>query len=421
MSDPDDGTPQPGRKILLFVHGMYGSNLCNPKTGEQAWLSVSTIASGLLHGNRGHFRDSAGPTNGISWSTDGGEYGRDEFEPQSTIEMFTGPWSEWCASLDPEAVDVRNFLWDWRRPMDETHKSFERWVLDQGLSASNQATLVTFSTAALFAWPVVNQHPQLFSGWLDVGGAVGGGNFMISDFANGWFKGGGGVAGSICLIDAETLFTIPSLYVFFFKDSDTGETVAVGDLYSVETWRAHGLGIFGLRSRQSRDVSAEEEAHLRNSLAAAERFRRAHYVRPGAISFEDPAFLVHPRAAYGHLDLCHFGSESNDKTHCGWCCEGEKLTLPLQEVHGRGDGTLMTWAWKIRTGGLTNHRIVHCSDGALTHVELMTDPLVQATAAEMLGIPYVAAPKKKPKMNAGVMGGALLAALAAAAYYGFSL
>lgn len=434
MSETCDDTPQQPqkKKILIFVHGMYGSNLIHKETGEHAWLSRATVLGNLVRGNRSHFQSRISPKK-ISWSADDKVHDRDDLYPQSPLDMFTKPWDEWCASLDTNIVDVRNFLWDWRRPLDETCEAFRQWVLQQGLSEHNRAVLASYSTASLFVWPIVNQHPYLFSGWLDIGGAIGGGNFILNDFNNGWYKK------PICLLSAEVVFTIPSLYVFFaaqgeptgasrgdflFQNPDTRKEVpsaVVGDMYSVHTWRTHNLGIFGIRKKQGRVVSEEEEKHVRNSLASASRFRQAHYVREGATSFEDPSFLIHPDASYEHLDLCHFGSEAHNNTHCGWYynhkneakggkTDGTIFIDPSRTIQGNGDGTIMTWAWKIRMGGLPNHRVVHCSNDKLVHVELMTDPKVQATAAEMLGIQYVgsgtAVPtRKKHEKHAGLIGG----------------
>mmetsp|Transcript_19961 Transcript_19961/g.43275 ORF Transcript_19961/g.43275 Transcript_19961/m.43275 type:complete len:711 (+) Transcript_19961:2-2134(+) len=381
---------------------MYGSNLVSKKDGEHAWLSTSTVLKNALLGNRGHKSIAAKKNN---WSADGTVFDSDFFEPTSTLDMFTKPWDLWCASLDTDVVDVRYFLWDWRRPLEEICNKFTQWILKQGLSTDNRAVVASYSTASLFTWPVINEHPELFSGWLNVGGAIGGGNFILNDFAHGWYKD------PICLVSAETMFALPSFYSFnaavgeptgsaggqfLFKDPNTMQEVDADsvDLYDIETWRQLKLGKFS----QGKEVTEEEVTHMKNSLAAALRFRKAHYVREGKTSFEDPAFLDHPISSYEHLDIVHFGNESHNNTHCGWYFDGKKISIdPKNPIHGNGDGTIMTWAWKFLVGGLPNHRIVHCSNDELTHVQLMADPKVQHTAADLLGIKCTEAVVEKRK------------------------
>ena len=188
--------------MICFL--MSGSNLVNKKTGEHGWLSTATVLKNALLGNRGHKSIATR----MGWSADGSAFDSDDFEPTSTLDMFTKPWDIWCASLDPEVVDVRYFLWDWRRPLKETCDKFMQWILQQGLSPGNRAVVASYSTASLFTWPVINQNPELFSGWLNVGGAIGGGNFILNDFSHGWYKG------PICLVSAKTVFALPSFYSF---------------------------------------------------------------------------------------------------------------------------------------------------------------------------------------------------------------
>ena len=136
---------------------------------------------------------------------------------------------------------------------------------------------------------------------------------------------------------------------------------------------------------------------MKNSLSAALCFRKAHFVREGKTSFEDSAFLDHPSSSYEHIDIVHFGSEAHNNTHCGWYHDGKRILLdPKNPIHGNGDGTIMTWAWKFMVGGLPNHRIVHCSNDELVHVQLMTDSKLQQTAADMLGTKFTE-PNEKNK------------------------
>jgi len=293
------------------------------------------------------------------------------------------------------------------------------------LSAENRALLVSYSTGSLFAWPTISLHPELFSGWISVGGAIGAGNFILNDFTNGWYKG------KLCLISTETMFSIASLYCFLaarnepvgplepgdslMRNVDTQQDVDIGDMFDIDTWRRNRLGMYSALDRQGKQMTTEQETHLQNALAAARRFREAYYVRDGATSFDDPAFLAHADISrYEHLDICMYGSESDDTTHCGWQHDGEKVRFDLDSIKGTGDGTIMNWAWKLAPGGLP-HRVVHCSNSQMQHIQLMTDSKVCQTAAEMLGIKYVetaALQDKKQSLRINLMVAAVLPAAA---------
>ena len=178
-----------------------GSNLVSKKTGKHGWISTSTVLKNTILGNQGH----ASIAKSLSWSADGSTFStNDDFEPVSLVDLFTKPWDEWCNSLDPNRVDVQYYLWDWRLPLEQTLSKFEDWIVQQDFASTKRALLVSYSTASLFAWPVINKYPDKFSGWLNVGGAIGGGNFILNDFSNGWYKS------FACLLSAESVFRLPS-------------------------------------------------------------------------------------------------------------------------------------------------------------------------------------------------------------------
>lgn len=370
----------PRRKVLVFVHGMYGSNLSNA-SGRQVWISPYTILKSLWTGNRGH-TETALP---LTWS--GTKQDADDLVADSIMTLTCQPWQTFTSSIS-DRVDVLDFLWDWRRPVEETSVIFLKWIQQQGLDKERRALVVSYSTGSLLAWIAINKHPDLFEGWVSVGGAVGGGNFMIHDHGHGW------KLGPIRLFSAETSFSFTGTYSFFpnegepgcknvFTDLNTKQDAWV-DMFDPDEWKRNEIGIYAHAKQQGREVTEQEETHLQNALAASKRFRLEHFYREGATSFDDDRFLLHPKDKYSHLSIVMFGSEAFGTTHKGWWYDGDRIRMDKGPVAGVGDGTVMKWAWNLVPGGLPFKTVTTDT----VHIQLLTDDKLIHLVADMLNVEY---------------------------------
>lgn len=156
------------------------------------------------------------------------------------------------------------------------------------------------------------------------------------------------------------------------------------DTHDLNEWKRSELGIYAYAKKMGRSVTPQEELHLKHSLAAAKRFRKEHFYRKGATSFDDPKFLLHPRTEYSHLRIVNFGSEAFNSTHKGWWHDGERIRMDQGPVHGRGDGTVMDWAWACCPGGLPYRKVL--SDRI--HIQLLMDEKLIQVVADLLGVQY---------------------------------
>lgn len=380
------------RRVLIFVHGMIGSQLVDKKSGKLLWLSPWTLLKACFRGTH----KIAPP---LTWSADGRRLDEDSITAQTTQDFatwFVGGWATWCAELRRTGeVDVRDFVWDWRRPMDEVCDTFLEWIQQQELGLDCQAVLVTFATGCHIAWPAVSNFPELFKAWITVGSGLYSGNGIIQPITDGWFMD---PALPLPLVNGETLsqFAMPYAYLkaageptgvacekTMFQSLTTGKEVEV-DLFDPRVWEKSELGIFAARKKQGREVSIGDRIHLDNCLAAAKRFREKYFVREGKPTFDDEAFLAHPRERYGHLDIVAYGCE-NRETHSGWYVDDDgRVRLDKGSIMGKGDGSVTNWSWQTVPGGLKTKVVTTDT----VHQRLMTDERICELAAEALGLGY---------------------------------
>ena len=201
------------RPVVLFVHGMYGSHLVDTASHNKLlWISPWTVLKSIFKGNKGHTQVAAP----LTWSQDGLHQDQDSIKPESIVTQFTKTFSDWTQTLqDNHQAQVLNFLWDWRRPLEESTSKLLEYLDQQGLVGTKRrrrrrVVIVSYSTGSLLAWVAINKYPQTFQGWVSVGAAMGCGNFMLHDFAEGWSVGAG-----IQLLDPETILSCPSIFSFF--------------------------------------------------------------------------------------------------------------------------------------------------------------------------------------------------------------
>lgn len=354
--------------VLIFVHGLYGCNLARRDSSSRAWLSARTILRACCcRCNKGH-TPLALP---ISWNAAGTVQDADALEPAGPLEKGYAQLLRWMERRRSAGGEVHSFCWDWRRALEESEYRLCAFLAGLDLGGGpgqRRAVLVTHSTGSLLAWPSVSRHPEFFDAWVTVGGALGGGTTTLKDLARGW------KAGAVRLLSPETNFTFAAMYGFFpvrepeleSTDADAdadgcsggGHTgaldVAAGapvefDLFDHAEWEMHTLGLYAHRARANPKAPKnallvdDEVAHLRNALAAGQRFRLAHFVvgtgatdRAAAAASvaaaavvdaaaaavvdadgsdggadDADAFLARPRCEYEHLQIVAYGSDAH--------------------------------------------------------------------------------------------------------------
>jgi len=379
------------RKLLIFVHGLFGANLAQCFSGSSKTLyltpwSLLKTQLGLPSGHQSLTRDLR-----IESSDEVENTGT--ISPNSLQTQFCQSFIHWAKGLsNDKKIQVEFFLWDWRRSIKENSDKFKQYVLQLELDNDRQAVLVSYSTGSLVAWPAVCDMPHLFSGWLNVGGAIGSGNFMLNMLQRGWCYG------PLTIIDPETLCAFAGCFNFFpaageptgsdsgqhqFLNQNTGSPCFI-DLYDPLNWEESNLGIFALRKNQGQEVTEKDRQLLSNHLAQSKSFRENYFVREGVESFDDAAFLSLNKAQYDHLSIVCYGADNNQYTHCGWYCQNTngQLSLTNSALKGPGDGTIMNWAWRFIPGGLSPTEVTTSTP----HIKLMNDSKVLKILTQMLQI-----------------------------------
>ena len=427
--------------VLIFVHGLYGCNLARRRddgalSRSRAWLSLRTVLGACCDCNKGH-ASLALPT---AWDNSGGRVAghqsTDELVPAGPLEMGYGGLLRWMAAQRAAGVDARSFCWDWRRALEESEARLAAFLaaLELGRGPERrQVVLLTHSTGSLLAWPSVSRHPDWFAAWVSVGGALGGGTTTLKDLSRGWKKG------PARLLSAETSFTFASLYGFFLvseperestdADADaegrsggghTGALDAAGaavefDLYDHTQWQLHKLGLYAHRAAANPKapmgalLDDDEVTHLRNALAAGQRFRLKHFVRgtgaadraeAGTSTADDGGasrFLARPRADYEQLKIVVYGSDAHAtqrawayEQDCGLSAGGSINQQPMGSGQLRadlpaavtrpGDGTIRSANWRKVPGDLPFTTVT----SATGHGALCNDTALHTLLAQLL-------------------------------------
>jgi pimeloyl-ACP methyl ester carboxylesterase len=179
------------------------------------------------------------------------------------------------------------FAYDWRRDNHESVDNFVAFltrVRDQHGGAKVQ--VVAHSMGGLISFAALNRRPDLFHSALFAGVPFTPGLSFLMDM-----HVGTAVGLNKDILNPEVLFTFVSPYSFFPVNPDESglaEQNGTGirhDWYTLDDWERHKLGVFA-----SREVTAEERAHLRNALRRARDFRRL-------IVFKDESAFQYPPIA----------------------------------------------------------------------------------------------------------------------------
>ena len=295
-------------------------------------------------------------------------------------------------------IELHKIRWDWRRSFEDSEKHISSKIQDifSGSRSNNdplKATIITHSTGALLSWPTINKHPEWFTTWLNVAGAVGNSNVSLHELKYDWMTPG---AEFIKLLSKEVLFTFPSQYGFFrvipdepFRGDYESEFVSSSsekdflssdsiNLYNVKDWEKFKLGIFGWKNGE---VTEAEREHLKNCLEASKRFRTKNIVRPGKPD-DDDSFLENERSAYDHLEIICYGTDSID-THASYevDLENNSVECSNSKLVTTGDGTLRSNNWKHVFGGLKK-KIVYAEEGS-NHVSMCVDAKLKEIMMEL--------------------------------------
>lgn len=413
------------KPIVIYVHGLYGCYLSNKtnkndnnnKVIEKSFELPSTIFKSFFSGNNGH-ANLALP---ITWnssssisasdSANDNDDGNDNILQQDIDDIYPSDdfkigHPELIQFLDElnenNLIELHKIRWDWRRSFEDSEKLISSKIQAICSSKSSattttgtsimrkKATILTHSTGSLLSWPSINKHPEWFSSWINVGGAVISSNVLLHEMKNSWKVPG--ILGKVFkLLSKEALFTFPSQYGFFrvlphepFIVDYESEFIEVQkgsndekfitnedsiDLYNIDHWEQFKLGIYSWKEHGT--VTEEEKEHLKNCLETSKRFRMKHFVRPGKPDGDD-SFLDNDRKAYDHLDIVCYGTEAFD-THVAYeiNLEHNKVDTSESKLMTKGDGTVRNNGWKHVYGGL-NKRIVFAEENS-THVSMCND------------------------------------------------
>lgn len=89
------------KKVLIFVHGMYGSNLVDRSSGKCAWINLRTV---LRHWRSGHPVDLP-----IQWNET--VQHADALYPESVATLTCQPWWKWTQTICSISVGIGEDPW----------------------------------------------------------------------------------------------------------------------------------------------------------------------------------------------------------------------------------------------------------------------------------------------------------------------
>jgi len=375
---PTTTPPQPPHNLILFIPGLYGSELSSTKTGVK-WLNLLTVAKTAIFNNKkGH--DIALP---ISWENKGNSQTQasDDLLPTDILNLSYKNWVKWSTKINGDSTNnttVVNFPWDFRRALDEINAKFELFMMEMREKFHNHmATVVTHSTGSMIVWPTLNKHPDWFNRWYSVGGALGPGPNGLSDLGHNGFQ-----HAVTTLASAETLWSFPTLYAFHaltaeespetggsFLENENGAGQVEGDLHDVEVWERLKLGVFG----HGKAVSPEMKFHVAMCLKKAKEYR--------FLLDEGKAKLARSREEYEHLKIVVFGSDSKKTCNSLSWVEGKGVGVKTKAAKWEmGDGTIQGKNWRMIPCGLKYKVMISAET---THSKLPNDAKLHAALMDV--------------------------------------
>ncbi len=277
--DQESTSPCEGFPPLVFVHGIKGSSLSDPK-GRCFWLTWLQ-ALGLTT------RDLSLP---LHWESDVQQ--RDELAPIAPLRNVLtkdiyAPFLNWAMA---SGRSFHPFLYDWRRDnLENTHRFVEFLETVSRQHEGAKIQIVGHSMGGLISFVGLKRRPDLVHSALFAGVPFGPMISFLEDMHAGMSTGL-----NRRILSPQVLFTFVSLYCFFPMDEyesalwDQQGKPIPHDWYSAEDWERRKLGIFATLERA--DVSDAQRVHLRNALARAQEFRSQ--VCSEEDSFEYPPFAV---------------------------------------------------------------------------------------------------------------------------------
>ena len=351
------------RPVCVVVPGLFGCNLKN-------WLGMTRWANKLelvMRNLIGSLYPSG--TQLPLWTKGVEESPKDNLYTDALTSTYE-PWERFMEE-NSTTVDFRLFYWDWRHEMSLSSKNFVKFVEDLGLSRDRPVVLVTYSTGGMIAWEAVNEYPDLFKSWLNIGASFGPGAALLDMIDRGWTLSNG-----IQLFRKEELFSFPVMFSYLplsaeeegcdvlpgFVDEDTKEMHQV-DFFNAEDWKRLLLGPY--QTGAGRSATKDEEQHLVNCLSAAKKWRQDIFKKPckGEAS-------IYP-------DVYVFGNKELDVPMVYYHKAGVGPLYDRVHTSVKGDGTV-EWdalASKSVPGGLVPKELITSTH---RHVDLPNDPACHA-------------------------------------------
>lgn len=281
------------------------------------------------------------------------------------------PWARFMEE-NKATVDFRTFYWDWRHEMSLTSTAFVKFVESLGISKDRPVVLVSYSTGGMIAWEAINEYPELFKTWLNIGSSFGPGAALLDMIDRGWTLPNG-----LQLFRRDELFSFPVMFSYLplsageegsdvlpgFVDAETKERHEI-DFFNPEDWKRLLLGPY--QTGLGRSVTKEEEEHLVNCLSAAKKWRRG--------TFKAPCKKGNAKC---YPDVYIFGNKEIDVPMVYYHKEGVGPQYDHVHTSVKGDGTV---AWDDLTsksvpGGLVPKEVI---TSTYPHGELPLDPACQA-------------------------------------------
>ena len=273
---------------LVLIHGLKGGHLKDSATGTRRYLRVAQLF------NPTRFQDP--PALPLVRDDETGAQPRDTLVPDGAIDDVTLLGVNLASYYGPferefsEKRQLKTFSYDWRRDLDESGESLERFLeqVIEDTGSEDGVQVVCHSMGGLITFPVLNRRPELFHSVLFAAAALGGGASFLRDLAE---LDQGNAMGPLnnAMFTPERWVSWPSVWSFFNSPGEReaqgkseitwdplteadGETPVPCDFHRVEDWRRLKLGPYGPNSGVE-EVTPEMEAFLEATLIEAKAYR----------------------------------------------------------------------------------------------------------------------------------------------------